>query len=133
MAIAKSVSQWCCVSQDSDALASQETKEFGGNLMQKVLNAIQRVRFTKSTPRHASIRDKKGPSLGTIQVKPRHQRNPHAMEFEDRSHEETERQGLGSCQKYFQAKSERQGCIILACRKVGSPKCLSKRARGESG
>ena len=60
--------------------------------MQKVLNAIQRVRFTKSTLRHASIRDNKGPSLGKMQVKPRHQRSPHATKFEDRSHEETERQ-----------------------------------------
>ena len=60
--------------------------------MQKVLNAIQRVRFTKSTLRHASIQDKKGPSLGKIQVKPRHQRSPYATKFEDRSHEETERQ-----------------------------------------
>ena len=60
--------------------------------MQKVLNAIQRVRFTESTLRHASIREKKGPSLGKIQVKPRHQRSPYAKKFEDRSHEETERQ-----------------------------------------
>ena len=60
--------------------------------MQKVLNAIQRVRFTISTPRHASIRDKKGPSLGKVQVKPRHQRSPHATKFGDRSHEETDRQ-----------------------------------------
>ena len=60
--------------------------------MQKVLNAIQRVRFTKSTLRHASIRDKKGPSLGKRQIKNLHQRSHHAVKFEDRSHEETERQ-----------------------------------------
>ena len=92
MAIVKSVSQLGCVSQDSDALASQGTKEFRGNPMKNVLNAIQRVRFTESTLRHASIRYKKGPSLGKIQVKPRHQRSPYAVKFEDRSHEETERQ-----------------------------------------
>ena len=40
----------------------------------------------------ASIREKKGPSLGNIQVKPQHQRSPYAMKFEDRSHEVTERQ-----------------------------------------
>ena len=60
--------------------------------MQKVLEPIQRVRFTKYTLRYASIRDKTGSSLGKIQVKPRRQRSPYAIKFEDRSHEETERQ-----------------------------------------
>ena len=64
VAIAKSVSQLGCVSQDSDALVSQGTKEFRGDPMQKVLNAIRKVRVTKSTMRQASIREKKGPSLG---------------------------------------------------------------------
>ena len=66
--IVKSVSQLGCVSQDSDALVSQGRKS-RGNPMQKVLAPIQRVRFTKSTLRHASIREKKGPSLGKINVK----------------------------------------------------------------
>ena len=47
--------------------------------MQKVLEPIQRVRFTKSTLRQASIREKKGPSLGKIRkinVKIPHQRTP---------------------------------------------------------
>ena len=35
-----------------------------GNTLQKVLEPIQRVWFTKSSLRHASIREKKGPSLG---------------------------------------------------------------------
>ena len=81
----------------------------------------------QSTLRHASIRDKKGPSLVKIQVKPRHQRSPYAIACEDRTHEETERQersapkqGSGSCQQYFQAQRERQSYILLAC-KVGSP------------
>ena len=56
------------------------------------MEPIQRVRFTKSTPRQASIREKKGPSLGKMNVKIPHQRSPYAMKFEDRSHEETERQ-----------------------------------------
>ena len=77
------------VSQDSDAFASQGPKEeFRRKPMQKVMNAIQRVRFTR---RHASIWDKKGPSLGQIQVKLRHQRSPYSLIFEDRSHEKTER------------------------------------------
>ena len=63
-----------------------------GNPMQKVLGSIRKVRFTQPTLRQASIREKKGPSLGKLQVKHHHQRSPHAMKFEDRSHEETERE-----------------------------------------
>ena len=36
------------------------------------------------------MREKKGPSLGKIQVKNPHPRGPCAVKFEDRSHEETE-------------------------------------------
>ena len=64
VAIVKSVSQLGCVSQDSDALVSQGTVKSLGNPMQKVLNAIQKVRFNKSTLRQASTSEKKGPSLG---------------------------------------------------------------------
>ena len=91
VAVAKSVSQMGCVSQDSDALVSQGRKS-RGNPMQKVLNATQRARFTKSTLRHASIPEKKGPSLGKTKVKVPHHRSPYAMKFQDRFHEETERQ-----------------------------------------
>ena len=59
--------------------------------MLKVLYAIRKVRFTKSTLRQASILEKKGPSLGKTKVVPR-QRSPYAPKFEDRSHEETGRQ-----------------------------------------
>ena len=52
--------------------------------MQKVLGPIQRARFTQSTLRDASIREKKGPSLGKVIVKVPHQRSPCAMKFEDR-------------------------------------------------
>ena len=70
VAIVKSVSQLGCVSQDS--------------------NAIRKVRFTESTLRQASIREKRGQSLGKNKVVPR-QRSPYAPKFEDRSHEETGR------------------------------------------
>ena len=60
--------------------------------MPKVLRPIRKVLFTQSVLRQASIREKKGPSLGKIQVKNPHQRSPHAMKIEDRFHEETERQ-----------------------------------------
>ena len=62
VAIVKSVSQLGCVSQDSDELLSQGIKS-RGSPMQKVLEPIQRVRFTKSTLRQASMREKKGPPL----------------------------------------------------------------------
>ena len=68
VAIVKRVSQLGCVSQDSDELVSQ-SKKSRGSPMQKFLEPIQRVRFTKSTLRQASIREKEGPSLGKINVK----------------------------------------------------------------
>ena len=70
----------------------KEQERFGETRCRKSWNAIRKVRFTKSTLRHASIREKKGPSLGKINVKVSHQRSPYAVKFEDRSHEETERQ-----------------------------------------
>ena len=99
VAIVKSVSQLGCVSQDSDALVSQGTKEFRGDAMQKVLNAIREVRFTKSTLRHASIREKKEPSLGKTTVVPRW-RSPLAPKFEDRSHEESENSDVPEARPY---------------------------------
>ena len=80
VAVVKSVSQLGCVSQDSDALVSQGRK-FRGDPMQKVLERIQRVRFTMSTLRHASIREKKGPSLGKINVKVPHQLSPYTIKL----------------------------------------------------
>ena len=84
----KTVSHSGCVLQNSDALVSQGRKSLGSP-MQKVLEPIQNVRFTESTLRQASIREKKDPSFGKIQVKSPHQRSPYGMKFEDRSNEET--------------------------------------------
>ena len=85
VATVKIVPQLGCVLRESEALASQETKEFRGNPMQKVLGPIRRIRFTQSALRQASIQDGKGPSLGKIQVKNPHQRSLYAVKFEDRS------------------------------------------------
>ena len=74
VAIVKSVSQLGCVSQDSDALVSQGSRP-RGNPMQKVLELIQKVRFTEFTLRQASIWEKKGPSFEKINVVA-HQRKP---------------------------------------------------------
>ena len=92
VAIVKIPPQLGCVSQDSEALVSQRGKQPRGNPMQKVLEPIRRIRFTESTLRQASIREKKGPSLGKIHVKNPHQRSLHAMKLEDRSQEHTQRQ-----------------------------------------
>ena len=66
VAVVKIAPQLGCVSQDSDALVSQRGKQSGGNPMQKVLGSIRRKRFTQSMLRQASIREKRGPSLGKI-------------------------------------------------------------------
>ena len=63
MAIVKILPQLGCVSQDSDASVSQRGKQSRGNPMQIFLGPIRRIRFTQSTLRQASIREKKGPSL----------------------------------------------------------------------
>ena len=91
-AIVKTVPRMGCVSQHSELLDSQRGKQARRNAMQKVLGSTRKVRFTQSTQRPASIREKKGPSLGRIQVKNPHQRSPYAMKFENLSDEETERQ-----------------------------------------
>ena len=48
------------------------------------------MRLRKATQLYANIREKRGPSLGKIQVKIPLQRSPHAWKFEDRSQEEIE-------------------------------------------
>ena len=133
--LSKSVSQLGCVSQDSDALVSQGTKS-RGNPMHKVLEPSQRVRFTKSTLREASIWEKKGPSLGKINVKVPYQRSPYATKFEDRSHEETERQqrcarskAWNLAKKHSQAQGKRQGCILVSRGGMGTPGCVNKKSR----
>ena len=60
--------------------------------MQEVLNAIQRVRFTKSTLRHASTREKERTIVGRNKCQSSSSATSLRMKFDDRSHEETERQ-----------------------------------------
>ena len=110
VAVVKDVSQMGCVSQDSELLDSQRGKQARWNPMQKVLGPIRRIRFTQSTVRHASIREKKGTSLGKIQVKTPHQRSPYAMKFEDGSQEETERQQQCARSKAWNLAKNRHKC-----------------------
>ena len=130
VAIVKSVSKLGCVSQDSDALV---------NPMQKALAPIQRVRFTKCTLRQASIREKKGPSFGNINVKFPHQRSPYALKFEDRSQEETQRQercarskAWNLAKNMYKLKAEDKAAFYFPARNGYSRLCQQKSLRKES-
>ena len=117
VALVKSVSQLGCISQDSDSLVSQ-----GGKSRK---NRCRLYDSLSQKLRHASVREKKGPSLGKINVRAPHKRSPHAMKFEDRSHEETERQqrcarskAWNLAKKHLQAQRKRQGSIQLSRREA---------------
>ena len=86
----KSVALLGCVSQDSDALVSQDRKSGVQPDAESVgINSKGTIHLVYAT---SCEYPGKGPSMGKINVKAPHQRSPCAMEFEDRSHEETERQ-----------------------------------------
>ena len=91
VAIVKSVSQLGCVSQDSDALVCQGRKS-RETRCRKSWNQFKGYDSHSLRYVMGVSRKKKGPSLGKINVKVPHQRSPYAVKFEDRSHEETERQ-----------------------------------------
>ena len=84
----KSVRQLSCVSQDAEPPESAAISGKGT----KVLGPIRRVQSTRGALREATIRENKGLPFGKIQVKIPHHRSPYAVNFEDRSQEETERQ-----------------------------------------
>ena len=131
----KIVSHLGCVSQDSDALVSQGRKSWR-NPMQKVLEPFQRVRFTKSTPRHASIREKEGrwenkcqssssaksPTLWNLRTGPMQRLNDSSDVPEAR---------LGILLKTFTSSKQIQGCILLSRGGMGIPGCVNKRAGGK--
>ena len=87
VALVKMYNSLGCVFQDTEPPESSSILRKGP----KVLGPIRWVRPTKATQRHADIRENKGPSLNKIQVKLLHQRSPHAVQFEDRSQEDTEK------------------------------------------
>ena len=137
MAIVKLVSQMGCVLKDSEILDSQRGKQARRDPMQKVLGLNRRIRFTQSTLRQASIREKKRPSLGKIQVKILHQRSLHAVKFEDRSQEETERQQRCARSKAWNfakntKKSSKKMTRLHSTRpRKNAPGCGNKRAGGK--
>ena len=137
MLVPASKGWWATKEKAKERLLFQQKKR-KRNPMQKVLEPIERLLFTQSTLRQASIREKKGqgPSRGKIQVKILHQRSPYAKIFEDRSQEETGRQercarskAWNLAKKHFQAQRERPSYILLARWRVGTPSCVNKRSR----
>ena len=72
-----------CVSQDSEPseLPKSLNWSIGKNPRHEVFGPIRGVRFTQSTLREASIREKKVPSLEKIQVKNPHQHSPYATKI----------------------------------------------------
>ena len=138
VAIEKIVPQSGCVSQDSEALVSQRGKQPQENPMQRVLGPIRKIRFTQSTLRQASIREKKGPSLGKIQVKNPHQRSPYAMKFKYRSHEDTERQqrcarskAWNFAKNIFKIKEKDKATFYSTSEEWVLPAALTKEQRGK--
>ena len=102
----------------------------GGTRCRKCWNQFERIRFTESTLRHASIREKEGPSLGKYKSKI-------LISEVDRSHEVTERQErcvearLGILLKHIQDQRNREGCIVLVLGKVCTPGCINRRVEGK--
>ena len=97
-----------------------------------------RDRFTQSTERQASNREKKGPSFGKIQVKNPHQRSPCAMKFEDWSLEETERQqrcarskAWNLAKNIYKLKEKDKATFYSPAEEWGPPGCGNKRTGGK--
>ena len=59
VALAKTIPQEGCVSQDSEPSELPKRMKYWRTPKRKVLGSIRRVRFTQSTLRQASIREKK--------------------------------------------------------------------------
>ena len=90
-----------CVSKDTEPPDSATISGKGT----RVLEPVRRVRFTRAALRQETS-EKMHFSLGKIKVKILHQRNHHAMKFEDRSPGETvetramcPRRCVGTCQE----------------------------------
>ena len=81
-----------CVSQDSDALVSQRDKQFWEIWCKKSWDRFEEYDSLSLRCVKQVSGKRKDHRLEQYKSKPQHQRSPYAMKFEDRSHEETERQ-----------------------------------------
>ena len=127
-----------CVSRGSETLDSQSGNSPGETRCKKSWDRFEK--YGSLSPRHVKqVSGKKGPSLGKIQVKNPHQRSPYARKFEDRSHAETERQQRCARSKAWnlakhiyklkERERERPSYILLARGRMGTLRCVNKRAR----
>ena len=73
-----------------------------------------------------------------INVKVLHQRSPYAMKFEDRSHEQTERQqrcarskSWNFAKNIFKFKEKDKATFYFPAEELGTPGCVNKRAGGK--
>ena len=135
--IVKSVSQLGCVSQDSDALVSQGRRS-RRNPMHKVLGTIQRVRFTKSTQRQASIRERKDHRLkDTTQTSTsaKSLRYDFLGQISRRDCKTTAmrpKQVSEPSKNIYKLKENEKRYILLARGRMGTRGCVNKRARRKS-
>ena len=104
-AIAKTVPQLGCISQDSEP--PELPKGIGETRGEKFWDQFDGY-DSQSTLRQASIRENKGPSLGKKRVKLPHQWSPYAMKFEDRSQEETEHDKTWNLARHIFASSKKR-------------------------
>ena len=123
----KFVPQFGCVSQDSDSLVSQRGKTAPGKPDAQSLGTDSKstVHFRLRNVMRVSGK-RKDHRLEKKKVKPRHQRSPYAMNFEDRpprrdwkTRAMCPKQGLESCPKHLQPQSERPNYILLCLRTSG--------------
>ena len=111
----------------------------GETRCKKSWDRFEEVRFTQSTLRQASIQEKKGPSLGKMQVqKSTSAKSPYAVKFEDRSHEETERQqrcvrseAWNLAKNRYKLKEKDKATFYSSAEESGTPSCGNKRAGGK--
>ena len=136
VAIVKIVPQLGCVSQDSDALVSQRGKQFRGNPMQKSLgiNSKSTVHSVYATSSKYLSGKSKDHRWKKTKVVPR-QRSPYAMKFEERSHEETERQercaqskAWGLAKKIFKLKENDRATFFSLTMKWVVPSASSRES-----
>ena len=128
LALLKSTRQLGCVIQDMESPKSSSILRKSSNIWKP----IRCVRFTKAVLRHAHIRDQ-NPTLGMICPSDPYQRNSNAPKFEDRSHEETERQErcareakLGTLPETF--TSSKRTTKLHSTHPQKNAGCLNKRA-----
>ena len=128
------VPELSCVSQDSDALVSQRGKQPGKPDAKSLgINSKSTVRKVYAT---SSKYPGKERTIAWKNTNP-HQRSPYAVKFEDRSHEETERQQrcarskawMEPCRKHLRAQRERLRYILLTRGRTGYSRLRQQKNR----